>query len=459
MRSVSPVRPLRRLLPALPIALLTFYGCSDASSPVAPRVPARPHALVGPAITVTNTDDAGAGSLRQAILDVAPGSTIQFDAAIAGQTIVLSTGHLVIDKGLTIEGPLPAGMRISGGLTSSVFLVKTTGDLVLRNLSIVDGRNKFAGGMDVEGSATLDHSLLANNEADEGSGGGILVRDTGELSLVNSTVSGNSAARDGGGIYSQGKLSIRNSTVAFNVSRDGGGGVFISDGSFSVRNSIIADNAGDDGPAVIDPNCHFDSGVPLVFAGRNISNDQDCGIDPAMIIATPLLGALASNGGPTKTHALLMGSPAIDAGTMCSESTDQRYIARNQGSSCDIGAFEFDTFGTITITIGPNVAVNAKTGTATVAGMISCSRPAATPLSVSLSQTQKTVGKFTTIVQAAANIPATCTSTPSSWSLALTPETGKFQPGSATGSATVLTVPGGFLPATVTSSLKLFQVK
>ena len=451
MLGTSRVRATWRTLS--PLAVVLLYGCSDASTPTAPRLTPKPHALVAPVVTVTNTDDAGAGSLRQAILDAPDGAVIQFDAGIAGKTIVLSTGDLDIDKTLIIEGPLPAGTTISGGLTSRVFLVEPTGNVVLRNLSIVDGREKFGGGMVVEGSATLDHSLVANNETDELAGGGILVRDNAELTLVNSTVSGNVTPGLGGGIFSNGNISLRNSTIAFNVST-GGGGVYAFDGSLSVRNSIIAHNVG-----AFDPNCSVGSEVFSVFVGGNISNDPSCGTDPTMIIATPMLDALASNGGPTKTHALLFGSPAIDAGSLCTEATDQRHVARNQGASCDVGAFEFDTFRAITLTIGPNVAVNAKTGVATVSGTISCLGPAPTPLGISLSQTQKTIGKFTTIVQAVFNIPMTCTSTPSSWSAALTPQTGKFQSGSATGSVTVLSAPSGYLRPTVTESLKLFQVK
>ena len=92
-----------------------------------------------------------------------------------------------------------------------------------------------------------------------------------------------------------------------------------------------------------------------------------------MVIANPKLGPIASNGGPTKTLALSVGSPAIDGGTACSEDTDQRYVARPQGVTCDIGAFELDRLATVTLTIAPNVAVNAKTGVATVTGTATCS--------------------------------------------------------------------------------------
>ncbi len=121
MPSVSPVRLFRRLVPVLPMVL--FHGCRDAPSPVGPSATARPLFAVGPTISVTNTDDAGAGSLRQAIIDAPEGATIRFDAGIAGQTVVLSTGNLHITKALTIEGPVPAGMTFSVGLCSRVFLV------------------------------------------------------------------------------------------------------------------------------------------------------------------------------------------------------------------------------------------------------------------------------------------------------------------------------------------------
>jgi hypothetical protein len=69
MLRASPARLVSRLVGVLPavlffLSLFLFYGCSDAPLPVEPRVPAGPHALVGPTVTVTNTDDAGARSLR-----------------------------------------------------------------------------------------------------------------------------------------------------------------------------------------------------------------------------------------------------------------------------------------------------------------------------------------------------------------------------------------------------------
>lgn len=457
MLAASPVRSLGRTLSVLPLAVL-FYGCSDASKPLAPRVPPKPNALAGPVLTVTNTDDAGPGSIRQTIIDAAPGSTIQFDAAIAAQTIVLSSGVLLVDKSLTIEGP-PTGMTISGGLSSGVLRVDAISDLVLRNMSIVNGRAFRGAGVHVFGNATIDHSVIANNESTEpkpGGGGGVFVENpTSVVTIVNSTVSGNAAVHGGGGILSRGVLTIRNSTIADNVA-DAAGGIFITAGSFILRNSIIANNQDGAGSTA---NCFISSDADVVFAGRNLTNDDQC--DPSMLVANPDLLPLGSNGGPTMTHALGPLSAAIEAGLSCTEANDQRYVARPQGTTCDIGAFEFP-FGTFTLTIGPNVAVNAKTGVVTLTGTIACSKPTIVgQIDVEVSQTQKTTGRFTTIVKATGIADGLeCQTGPSSWSVALAPQPPeKFTPGAATGTATISTFLGRFLPATVTSPLKLFQVK
>lgn len=458
MVTAPPRCAFRRILLALPLALLS--GCTDSPTPVEPRIDARPYASVGPVVAVTNTDDNGPGSLRQTIADAAAGTTIQFDASIAGQTIVLTGGAIEIDKVVTIEGP-SAGMTISGGLSSGVFVIGTTADVVLRNLSIVNGRSADGGGgVHVLGKVTIDHSLIANNETST-LGGGIFVEGPGgSLTLLNSTVAGNAATTVGGGVQSTGEttVTIRNSTIAENVAGDAGG-VWITSGTFSLRNSIIANNIDDDDTNANNANCLIKSGVAAIYAGRNITNEDPC--DPTMLVADPQLASLASNGGPTKTYALGASSAAIDAGTSCTETTDQRYVARPQGSTCDVGAFEFNDFGTYTLTIGPNVAVNAKTGVASVTGTLACSKPTILPLlDVSMSQTQKTKGRFTAIIEATGGVGGTvCSPSPTSWSVQLTPASGKFAPGTATGTATTSILLGRFLPATATSTLKVFQVK
>ena len=450
MFATHSLRHTRRA--ALLLIATLLIGCSDTPGPVAPLASSAPNAQVGSVLIVTNTDDAGPGSLRQTILDAASGDVIQFDPSIAGQTIALTSGPVFLDGLVTIEGPAQAGMTISGSFRSQVFYV-LGGIATFRNLSIVHGQTTFnGGGIFVGGDALFDHVLIADNHA--AVGGGIAGAINTQLTLLNSTVTGNTAD-DGGGVVSNGTLTMYNSTIANNTATNSGGGLVTAAGTAHVRNSIVANNTR---VSSAPRNCEVVSGSTLFASGANLSNSAECG--PGFSVAEPLLGALADNGGPTKTHALLFGSPAIDLGTNCTEATDQRYVSRPQGSTCDVGAFEFDAFRIINLTISPNVAVNNKTGVATVTGTISCPGYSYSPLRVTLTQTQKTHGKFTMIIQAQADIPSTtCTSVPASWSVELAPATGEFSQGSATGSAIVTSAPAGYVPGSVTSPLKLFQVK
>jgi hypothetical protein len=89
-------------------------------------------------------------------------------------------------------------------------------------------------------------------------------------------------------------------------------------------------------------NCNFTNVSSL---GHNLADDDSCGFTAPgdLVVANAMLGPLQDNGGPTETHDLLPGSPAIDAGSMdCPPpATDQRGVARPQGAGCDIGAVEF----------------------------------------------------------------------------------------------------------------------
>jgi len=445
MPPTSPVRLRRRIQPlAFGVFTTLTVACSDLNAPVVPRVGGAAHPDLTLAILVTNTDDAGAGSLRQAIADAPDGSLIQFAPGIAGQTIVLTSDVLFINKPLTIEGPTPQGITVSGGLKHRVF--STGDDVTIRNLSIVNGRGDN-GGIFASGRLTLENSLVANNEGTI-EGGGIDFEGT-HLVLINSTVTGNV----GGGVEATGSVTIRNSTIAGNS----GGGLLLGGASVILRNSIIANNT-NDGSSPPRTNCHFFGNATVTFIGINVSNDASCGTDPALVIADPKLGPLANNGGPTRTHALLLGSPAIDAGSLCTETTDQRYVTRDKGLSCDVGAFEFESFAPLGLTVGPNVAENPKTGAVAVSGTVECTVPTTVALKVELSQTQKITGRFSTIVQAAATTNVNCTGT-SSWTALLTPTSGKFEVGAATATASTATVTGGFLPATAAAAVKVFVAK
>ena len=239
---------------------------------------------------------------------------------------------------------------------------------------------------------TVTNSTIRGNTT-AGDGGGILTH--GGLTVTNSTISGNTASGDccdnrGGGIFSQTGTSvgnmttITNSTISGNTAQNGGGGVYNTSGltviefstitnntapngqgrgvasfgndrtSTEVLSSIISGNTNTDVDFITNPfedttNSFVSKGYNLIGDGNAIGAFNQNLLQDQVGVTDPKLGALADNGGPTQTHALLSGSPAIDAipqgtngcGTTFTE--DQRgVVSRPQGSACDIGAFEQD---------------------------------------------------------------------------------------------------------------------
>src|SRR5205807_2031620 len=115
------------------------------------------------------------------------------------------------------------------------------------------------------------------------------------------------------------------------------GGIVDGGGTTTVANTILAANSAPSGA-----NCATTGGGVLASAGHNIESANTCGLGPSDRTGTdPLLGPLDANGGPTRTLALLAGSPAIDGGdaSRC-DAVDQRRVARPKGAACDIGAYE-----------------------------------------------------------------------------------------------------------------------
>jgi hypothetical protein len=149
-------------------------------------------------IVVTNTNDSGSGSLRQAILNAPSGATIKFANSLSGDTIALSSGVLQISQNLDIKGPGSNALAVSGSGASQVFAVAAGASVTISGLSITDGFSDggFGGGIVNAGNLTLKNAVVTGNvtEALSAEGGGIA--NTGSLTLQNTQVTGNQAICD-----------------------------------------------------------------------------------------------------------------------------------------------------------------------------------------------------------------------------------------------------------------------
>jgi CSLREA domain-containing protein len=379
-----------------------LLGSIQWTKPVQASITGGATTTAGTVITVTTTIDElnadGACSLREAIQAANTDTTV--DACPAGgdqDTVVLPSGVYT----LSIEGAVDAGAaaNVAGDLDISstislqgsaaapsvlagdgyrILHIHPNATVTINRLTIRNGFGGFddvlmsfcgAGGILNWGTTLILNSTIHGNSAGNRlgvageqhgcDGGGVY--NSGNMMIVNSTISDNragdagsithgghlgmGACGNGGGVVNTGTLTLINSTIVNNVPgfdylgrrclQDGtAGGVFNSTGNVHAKNTIIAGNETSD--------C---SGAFISEGNNLIERSPGCSITGATIQWVAHLGALADNGGPTLTHALLPSSPAIDAGS-CTDSelepvtTDQRGEPRPQGEGCDIGAYE-----------------------------------------------------------------------------------------------------------------------
>lgn len=475
------------------------------------------------ALTACAAATANDCSLRGAITNAASGDTIDFSPTVfaAAQTINLSSSEIfIINKGLQINGPganrvtvaAPAlsrvffisqnsgansvsvtGLTLKGGNISDnssniggVIFQQGSGSIVLDRVTVRGGTAQDGGGLGLEnGSFTITNSTISGNTA-LGSCGGIFLNFGGNLSISNSTISGNMSVDHGGGICNQNStVTIRKSTVTGNQAGSGGGIHNYLGGSLTLGNSIVAGNTGvfanprpdlwneggfglagpftDEGYNVIGKLDGSNDNGAVIIAGTPNANKSYVGTIAAPVNA--LLGALADNGGPTPTHALLAGSPALDHGSAVSGvTTDQRgqarpfdniYIASAvSGDGSDIGAFEEQTSVNAAPVVSAQAGVTRPKGSnavnsqiATVidpesTGSVAVAVTSANPLNgVTVSNIVNTNGVIT------ADVSTTCGATNASFTLTATDNGGLTATATLTVNVSANTAPALQYPA------------
>jgi len=303
------------------------------------------------------------------------------------------TGLPDISSSITIEGSGFAIERDSGAEPFRILFVDETGDLAIQNTTVTGGEagpGNDGGGIRNLGDLILFNTTLSDNVGDNG--GGLSNYET--LSVVDSHILRNSAL-SGGGIHSAAfsDFEISGTTIADNVADSVGGGIFAfgTVNALVITNSTLSGNTSDgDGSAIrhtpnysgslyinystiVAPDggtaiytydghiaiektilsCGGDCCGDIPFTSAPYENIRDNLIsDNTCFLSTPPTGLdaeLTDNGGPAPTHALLPDSNAIDLGSPCVATVDQRGFARRD-RACDIGAFEFEAVPGPTVT-------------------------------------------------------------------------------------------------------------
>ena len=325
-----------------------------------------------------NTGEGGGGIHNRATLTINE-STVSGNVAVGSRGGGISNSGALTIHNSTISNNAGSGYASGGG--------------IYNERDFEEPRSE--GELEQRGVATLTHTFVSANAAEAGGG----IQNNGEMTLIDCTVSENEARYHGAGISNGGTMTVIASTVAGNVGEgssepepeptSASGGGFHNGGTLILINSTLSGNVVDGTGAAISNTYYatlsitsctlsgntssWDNGiaggamqmrntivdgdcvnVSTDSLGGNIESPGDsCGLgeagDQVSVSAIELkLGALANNGGPTDTHALEVGSGAIDTvpGGGCVDpqgkplSTDQRGVDRPQGPACDVGSFE-----------------------------------------------------------------------------------------------------------------------
>ena len=380
--------------------------------------------LADSAVTVTNStfsqnfafNEAGGGLFADGAVTLTDSTIIQNEAEFGGG--VAADGAVTVTSS-TVSGN--TGAAAGGGiiaigaatLTDSTVNGNTTqgsggginaSEAATITNSTVNDNTAFAGGGIAGETVTLTNSTVSDNTAfvesapdPTGSdGGGILAFSA--ATITNSTVSGNTADSTGGGIRAGGTVTLTNSTISDNTAEASDGGGILTEGVLTLVFATVVENTASSGANVHSTTTltSFGSVVALPLGGGgncvlvgattshgfNFSDDASCGFTNVAQgdrenAGSPLLGALADNGGPTQTRLPQTDSPLLDAVPPAScqadgaagITTDQRGVSRPQGAGCDIGAVEVEA-APAPPTTSPPPSSAAPTSPAALVGVV-----------------------------------------------------------------------------------------
>jgi hypothetical protein len=349
MRSVLKLlKSYLRSFALLTVAVLPFL---DAAAPELRASEAKQAKTPQNIFVVTSTADAGDGSLRQAILNAnarAGPDTIGFDSTSGlfdtPQAIILESELPDLVGELTIDGYIKGrlwkatGVTVSGRCKFRVFRVAPGAKVIIKYLTIADGRADDGGGIVNRGELVVKSTTFSGNSATNNGGG--VANLSGTLMVINSTLVENRAGNAGGGIADiEGKSTVINCTFSGNAAKKGGG--LFSSGTLLVGNTILANSQGS-------ADCVADGTLDAAGTNNLIENNEGCG-EP-ISTADPRLQKMGYYNGPTRTIPLGGGSPAINMGDNASAVDETgkplRWDQRGNGDPrfiagiTDIGAFE-----------------------------------------------------------------------------------------------------------------------
>jgi predicted outer membrane repeat protein len=198
-------------------------------------------------LTVLNLADDGTGSLRDTIRQADSGDNIQFDPSLSGGQINLTSGELLIDKSLTVQGLGADQLTVSGTHNSGVWEIASDVTVSLSGLRIADGVASEGGGIDNHGVLVMSSCVVSGNRADQFGGG---VYSYGTLTMSSCTVANNSAF-DGGGLYCGGTENLADCAITGNSATDYGGGIASVETMTLTRCTLSGNTAFSNGGALL----------------------------------------------------------------------------------------------------------------------------------------------------------------------------------------------------------------